>query len=39
MSTDLAEYESGTSEVATLVSEAVSLRNLSRMDPAWNPWF
>ena len=35
---DLAEFEDGSSQVSTLISEAASLKNISRMDPAWNPW-
>ena len=35
---DLAEYEDGSSKISTLISEAASIRNLCRMDPAWNPW-
>ena len=35
---DLAEFEDGSSQVSTLISEAASVRNISRMDPAWNPW-
>lgn len=35
---DLAEFEDGSSKVSTLISEAGSVKNISRMDPAWNPW-
>jgi transformation/transcription domain-associated protein len=35
---NLAEFEDGSSQVSTLISEAGSVRNLCRMDPAWNPW-
>jgi transformation/transcription domain-associated protein len=35
---NLAEFEDGSSQVSTLISEAASVRNISRMDPAWNPW-
>ena len=35
---DLAEFEDGKSKVTLLVSEAVKVENICRMDPAWNPW-
>lgn len=35
---DLAEFETGKSQVATVISAAASYDNICRMDPAWNPW-
>ncbi|CAI7996002.1 Transformation/transcription domain-associated protein [Geodia barretti] len=35
---NLAEFEDGSSKVSTFISEAGNIRNLCRMDPAWNPW-
>ena len=35
---DLAEFEGGESKVTTLISAAADIENISRMDPAWNPW-
>lgn len=38
LSPDLADFETGKSQVSTLISAASSLDNICRMDPGWNPW-
>ncbi|XP_019851030.1 PREDICTED: transformation/transcription domain-associated protein [Amphimedon queenslandica] len=35
---NLADFETGKSQVSTLISAASNLDNICRMDPAWNPW-
>ena len=38
VSSDLADFEAGKSQVTTIISASSSLDNICRMDPVWNSW-